>query len=228
MSLPRLILASGSPFRRQLLAEGGFEVEAIPPDIAEPDPASFADLHAGLMHVALLKAQSAAGRGATGLIFAADTIGHLPPVSPATSGAGELSPQAPSLKSQGSSSRTFGKPVDRADARRMLLAISGTTHSVLTGWCLLRTEDRLHLAGVEETVIDMRPWSDGELNNYLDSREWEGKSGAYGLQFPHDPFVTRITGSASNVVGVPLERLRQLFVEFPSLVTAEFPRRTPP
>lgn len=99
----------------------------------------------------------------------------------------------------------------------MLRAIAGTTHSVLTGWCVLRTKDDLFLSGVEATTIEMRPWSEDEINAYLDSNEWVGKSGAYGLQLPNDPFVTRIEGSAANVIGLPLERLTRLFAEFPSL-----------
>jgi septum formation protein len=212
--MPRLILASRSPFRRQLLLDAGYEVEAIPAEIIEPDPARFVDLHAGLIHIAQLKARAVAERGAAGLIFAADTVGRVAPA-----------PRVASRKSQ--AFRVFGKATDRTDAQRMLQAISGTTHSVLTGWCLLRSSDRLHLSGVEETVIEMRRWSDAELESYLDSGAWIDKSGAYGLQFPVDPFVTRLEGSASNVVGVPLERLRALFAEFPPLLKSEFPPHTP-
>src|SRR6185295_5070489 len=96
----------------------------------------------------------------------------------------------------------------------MLLAISGTTHEVLTGWCLLRTADRLFLSGVERTTIHMRPWTSAEIESYLDSGQWIGKSGAYGLQLPVDPFVVRIEGSRSSVIGVPLERLRAVIDEF--------------
>ena len=63
----------------------------------------------------------------------------------------------------------------------------------------------------------MRAWTDAETEAYLDSGEWEGKCGGYGLQLPADPFVTKLEGSASNVIGVPLERLAQVFAEFPSL-----------
>ena len=60
----------------------------------------------------------------------------------------------------------------------------------------------------------MRAWTDDEFAAYLDSGLWIGKSGEYGLELPHDPFVTQIAGSASNVVGVPLERLDQVLAEF--------------
>jgi len=96
----------------------------------------------------------------------------------------------------------------------MLQAISGTRHEVATGWCLLRTRDQLHLSGVERTTITMRAWTPEEFARYLDSGKWIGKSGAYGLDLPHDPFVTEITGSASNVIGVPLQRLGEALAEW--------------
>src|SRR5262245_44686789 len=135
-----------------------------------------------------MKARAVAEGGAQGLILGADTVGHV---------RGEI----------------FGKPVDRADALRMLQAISGTVHEVVTGWCLFRTRDRVQISGVERTVITMRPWREDELRSYLDSGAWIGKSGAYGLQLPRDPFVTHIAGSSSNVIGIPLERLAQVIAE---------------
>jgi len=187
-----LILASQSPYRRQLLEQAGFEVIAVPAGIAEPDPRSFGPLEQGLQHLALLKAVAVARQGLAGLILAADTVGSV---------AGEV----------------FGKPADRDDARRMLLAISGTTHSVLTGWCLWRTSDGLSLSGVERTRIVMRHWTSAELEDYLDSGGWEGKCGAYGLRLEGDPFVTQILGSAANVIGLPIERLQEVLAEFPAL-----------
>jgi septum formation protein len=185
----RLILASQSPHRLELLRNAGYEVEVVSTDVAEPSLADFSDLDAGLVHIAALKARAAWRRGGRGLIFAADTVGRS---------AGEV----------------FGKPVDRQDALRMLKAISGTMHDVLTGWCLFRTRDELQISGVERTTITMRSWAEEEFVSYLDSGEWIDKSGAYGLRLPHDPFVTHISGSSSSVVGVPLERLAQVLAEF--------------
>ena len=184
----RLVLASQSVHRLELLRNAGYEVEVVAHGMAEPDPAEFADIEAALVHIALLKARAARRRGARGLIFGADTVGFA---------RGEV----------------LGKPADRPRALRMLEAISDTVHQVLTGWCLLRTRDGLEISGVERTTITMRPWTREEIAAYLDSNQWVGKSGAYGLQLPDDPFVTHIDGSRSNVVGVPLERLEQIFAE---------------
>lgn len=187
---PALVLASQSPYRLQLLREAGYTVRACAANLDEPDPLTLGDLRSGLIHIAQRKARTVLERGAGGLILAADTVGHA---------GGEV----------------FGKPADRDEARRMLRAISGVSHEVLTGWCLLRSRDGLLISGCESTQIVMRPWTTAELEGYLDSGEWEGKCGAYGLQWPGDPFVTRLEGSAANVVGVPLERLEQVLAEFP-------------
>ena len=195
----RLMLASRSAYRLQLLREAGYEVTAIASEIVEPNPELFPDPEGALLHLAELKARATLAKIPAGeldgrLIFAADTVGV----------AGK---------------RMFGKPSDRHEARQMLMAISGTEHEVLTGWCLLRPRDQLIVGGVERTHITMREWTAAELEQYLDGSEWEGKCGAYGLQLPHDPFVTRMEGSAANVIGVPLERLAQVLKEFPTLAS---------
>jgi septum formation protein len=189
----RLILASQSKARRELLEQTGFDVDVIPSGIDEPDLAGFPDLEAALQYLALWKAYTVRDRGAGGTILACDTVSRVD---------GEL----------------LGKPTDRDDARRMLRLLSGSTHDVLTGWCLLRTHDGIGLVGVETTTITMRPWTDNEITSYLDSGEWEGRCGGYGLQLPRDPFVIDIQGSAANVIGVPLERVQQAIAEFPSVV----------
>ena len=189
--MTRLILASQSIDRLELLRNAGYEVEAVTAGVAEPDLTEFGDLDAGLVHIAALKARAVCRSGSQGLIFAADTVGFV---------AGKI----------------FGKPADRADALRMLRAISGTVHEVRTGWCLFRTRDELQISGVERTTISMRPWKPEEFSAYLDGGAWIGKSGAYGLQLPHDPFVTGIEGSPSNVIGVPLERLADVIAQLES------------
>lgn len=187
-----IILASGSPYRKELLQRAGYAVTAVASGVDEPDLAPFPDLHAGLIYLALLKARAVSAKGFRGVILGADTVSLA---------AGQI----------------LGKPADRPAARQMLELLSGTTHQVLTGWCLLRTDDGFAITGVEATTITMRRWTDAELAGYLDSGEWQGKCGAYGLQLPADPFVTAMSGSASNVIGLPLERLEQVWLEFPSL-----------
>lgn len=190
--MPTIILASGSPYRQELLEQAGYDVTPVASGVDEPDLSLFPDLSAGLMYLAQLKARSVHRLGRSGVILGADTVSLA---------GGQI----------------LGKPESREVARQMLEKLSGTTHQVLTGWCLLRTADGLALTGVEQTEITMRHWSDSEILAYLDSGEWQGKCGAYGLQLPTDPFVTGMTGSASNVIGLPLERLAEVWREFPSL-----------
>jgi septum formation protein len=189
----RLILASQSRARRELLEHAGLDVDVIPSGIDEPDLAGFSDLESGLQYLALCKARAVLGPGVVGTILACDTVSRVQ---------GQL----------------LGKPTDREDAQRMLRLLSGSTHDVLTGWCLLRSHDGLQIGGVERTEITMRPWTGAEITGYLDSGEWEGRCGGYGLQLPRDPFVTEIRGSAANVIGVPLERVQQVLAEFPTIV----------
>lgn len=191
-----LILASGSASRKQLLEKAGYRVTAVVSGVDEPDLAGFPDLSAGLIYLAHLKARAVQQQGQSGLILAADTVSVT-------------------------NRAILGKPRDLADARHMLHQLSGSQHAVLTGFCLLRTSDGLTWSGVEETSIVMRPWTDVEIQAYLDSGDWEGKCGAYGLQLPEDPFVTAMRGSASNVIGIPLERLALIFDEFPGMGHAD-------
>ena len=190
--MPEIILASGSPYRQQLLESAGYSVIAAASGVDEPDLSVFPDLGAGLIYLAILKARAVQRMGHSGIILGADTVslaaGHI-----------------------------LGKPADLAAAEQMLRQLSGTTHDVLTGWCLLRTADGLVVSGIEQTTITMRDWSDGEIHDYLAGGEWQGKCGAYGLQLPVDPFVVAMNGSASNVIGVPLERLAEIWAEFPLL-----------
>jgi septum formation protein len=192
-----IVLASQSPHRRALLERAGYRVTVNPTGIPEPEPLDFGDLHTGLSALALMKGRAAVRQGARGLILACDTVGHA-------------------------EREVLQKPVDRADAERMLRKISDEEHEVLTGWCLLRSDEDLALTGVVSTRIAMRPWTEAELAAYLDSGDWQGKCGAYGLQTLEnlelsDPFVTRIVGSASNVIGVPLERIAEVLAKFPAL-----------
>ena len=105
----------------------------------------------------------------------------------------------------------IGKPENREDAGRILRKLSGTTHEVITGLALLHpVRDRRELRHAISTVR-VRTLSDAMIENYLDTNAWQGKAGAYGIQDQNDPFVDKLTGSFTNVVGLPLELLREVF-----------------
>jgi septum formation protein len=186
---PTLILASASPRRRQLLAEAGYSFEVDPSAVAEPDPASETSPAEYAAHLAWRKAMAVAGRRKNGLILAADTVCAVDGI-------------------------ILNKPLDRADAERMIRLQEGHDTDVITGLCLYRAGRDEWIGAVEASIVRFKPLSELERTTYLDSNRWEGKSGGYGVQ-DRDPFVLVLTGSFSNVVGLPLERLALLLKAFP-------------
>ncbi|MEM8884130.1 MAG: Maf family protein [Planctomycetota bacterium] len=102
----------------------------------------------------------------------------------------------------------LGKPADAADARRMLDLLSGTTHAVTTG-VALRRGDAVEVRAVE-TRVTMRAWTEDEMRAYVDSGEGLGKAGGYAIQETADRFVTALDGPWDNVVGLPVETVREL------------------
>ena len=103
----------------------------------------------------------------------------------------------------------LSKPADANDARRMLRLLGGTTHSVITGIAVLHAAAKLSRHTRVLSAVQMRALSDDEIEPYIASGDWQGKAGGYGIQDP-DPFVTRISGCLSNIVGLPMTTTRDL------------------
>jgi septum formation protein len=181
----RLTLASGSLGRRELLKLHGYEFNVQPADIDEPTEARLGDCRHYVAELAWRKAAAVAPRVAAGVVLAADTVGWL-------------------------DGKVIGKPEDEADARRIIRSLSGTTHELWTGVCLwLRPGDR-QVAWQELSRVRMRPLTDAEVEAYLKTRKWEGCSGAYAIQVPVDPYLEVVDGTASNVIGLPMESLERV------------------
>jgi septum formation protein len=175
-----------------LLEEAGYPFEVEASGVEEPPPAPGTSPSAYAAQLAWRKAAEVARRGRwNGLVLAADTVCSV---------AGEI----------------LNKPEDRADAERMIRLQEGHDTEVISGLCLYRAGREDWVGAVEVSIVRFRPLADREREEYLDSGRWEGKSGAYGVQ-DRDPFVSVIEGSFSNVVGLPMERLEELLVEYPSL-----------
>lgn len=177
MAGSRILLASASPRRRELLAATGlaFEVRAtdvpedLPPGI-EPEAAS----------VLLAERKARAAVRTADFVLAADTIVAV-------------------------GDELLGKPDGPADARRMLERLSGSRHKVITGVCALRTVDERTVSAFERTFVTMRAITASEIEAYVASNEWEGKAGGYAIQETADRFVTRLEeGGFDNVVGLPV------------------------
>ena len=196
----RLILASASPRRPALLREYGYTFEVIEPRLHEPDElAGNPTPEAQAEALSYFKARSAADVVNEGIILAADTVVALEDCQ-------------------------FGKPADRDDARRILQALTGTTHTVITGVTLLDAATGERLIQHDSTAVTMKPMTEAEMERYLDTGAWEGKAGAYGIQDRGDAFVERTEGSFTNVVGLPMELVSAMLEkwEVPSIrVSAE-------
>ncbi len=179
----RLVLASASPARRELLSRTGIAFDVMPADVDEPtgstDPRSF------VQSAAWLKAATVAPGVDDGLVLAADTIGWLD--------------GGPLLK-----------PADEADARRMLWSMAGREHDLWTGVTLWRRPDDLQVAWQEVTRVAFAPLSDAELDRYLSTRSWRGHSGSYAIRETDDPYVRVVRGSLTNVIGLPMETLTRV------------------
>jgi septum formation protein len=183
----RLILASASPRRAELLANAGFAFEIAPADVDESrlpgeQPASYA------LRVAVAKADAAArmDRHAGGAVLAADTVVVI-------------------------GDRILGKPTDDTDARSMLGLLAGTVHTVLTA-VVLRTGSAQR-SDVVSTRVHFRCLTDDDIAWYIRTREPEGKAGAYAIQGRAARFIDWIDGSWSNVVGLPIATVDRLIRE---------------
>ncbi|MDE0805565.1 MAG: Maf family protein [Acidimicrobiales bacterium] len=179
--MTRVILASGSPRRRELLGEIGIDPIVRPADVDEtPRPDESPETL--VARLARSKA-TAVDADATDLVIAADTVVAV---------GGDI----------------LGKPDDEAHAAAMLRRLSDTTHRVITGVHLRR--DNNERSAVEATSITFRPLSDAEIGDYVATGEPMDKAGSFAIQGLAADFVTAIDGSHSNVVGLPLDVVIEL------------------
>jgi septum formation protein len=183
-----LILASRSPRRRELLAEAGYRFKVVPPsnDI-EPEPSVGEDPAVYVARLAESKARDVVAQIGGGLILACDTVAEC-------------------------NGRILGKPETDDDARRMLELLSGREHRVLTGLCLWNPPSSEPKTRVAVTTLRMDPLTAEQIAEYVRSGLWEGKAGGFGYQ-DRLGWIHIVEGSASNVVGLPLELLEEMLAQ---------------
>ena len=179
---PRLILASGSPRRLELLATLGLAPDAVRPPQVDETPRPGETPRAYCERVAADKL-AAADAPADDVVLVADTTVAL-------------------------GRRILGKPGDEAEARAFLLKLSGRRHKVHTA-VAVRRGDR-SWARLSTSSVKIKRLTDKEISGYLATGDWQGKAGAYAIQGPAAAFVSWIEGSHSGIVGLPLHETANL------------------
>lgn len=180
----KLVLASASPRRLDLLARIGVVPDAVvPADIDETPRKGELPPHYAA-RVAAEKAAAVAGAHPGALILAADTV-------------------------VAAGRRILGKAADEADARRMLSLLSGRRHRVHSAVTLIDTEGRARHR-LSTSIVTFKRLADEELGAYLELGEWQGKAGAYAIQGHAEALIRQMAGSYSGVMGLPLYETRTL------------------
>lgn len=181
---PKLVLASASPRRQELLAQIGITPDIVDPaDIPEfPEKGEKPRQYAG--RLALEKAEAVASRQKGGFILAADTVVAV-------------------------GQRSLGKAADEKEAKAYLSLLSGRTHRVYTGTALILPDGAIRSKTVESKVT-FKPLDSNDIAMYIKSDEWRGKAGAYAIQGLGSIFIRKIQGSYSNIVGLPLHEVSMM------------------
>ena|SRR5215213_10776850 len=179
----KLVLASGSPRRAEILERAGWPHEIIVAGIDETvlpneEPAAY------VQRLARSKAETVASRVETGLVLGADTTVVV-------------------------ANQILGQPVDGADARRMLRLLNAKWHDVLTGVAVVRVGGETRVA-YETTRVRFAEMSEEEIDWYIATREPFGKAGAYGIQGKAALFIEEIQGDYFNIMGLPIRLVYEL------------------
>lgn len=181
-----LILASGSPRRRELLAKMGYEFEVCTPDVDEHVEGHARDI---VYELAQRKARAAAARVSEGVVIASDTLVSL-------------------------DGAPLGKPADADEARRMLTALSDREHEVFTGVCVLDAATGACETRAVRTGVTFRALSLEEIEAYIATGEPMDKAGAYAIQGGARGFVEVLDGEFENVMGFPVTEVREMLQGF--------------
>ena len=181
---PRLILASASPRRRELLAQLGIPFDVVVAHVTEHEEAS-TDPRVMVAHNAALKADWVAERHPDAFVLGADTTVFI-------------------------DHHALNKPRDVAEARAMLRRLSGRTHTVFTGLALRRRSTQLAVDEGVASDVTFKPLDDSLIEAYLARVHTLDKAGGYAIQEHGDLIVAGYTGSLTNIVGLPVEETKQI------------------
>ncbi len=183
MNLPPLILASASPRRSELLKQLGVEFSVVPSDAEELHNQELTAREICQVN-AYRKARAVAKKHPDALVLGADTLVYL-------------------------ETTLLGKPASVDEAYRMLEQLQGRTHQVVTAICLIHQRNHRQSVFAETTDVTFRPLDSVQIQRYLIQINPLDKAGAYAIQEKGDLIVEKISGSYTNVVGLPVEKLRE-------------------
>ena len=185
--MEKIILASASPRRSEILKAVGIPFEVVCSDADEGSVTKDCGARLYVQELALLKASAVAKTlvGKKNLIVAADTV----------------------VVSEG---EILGKPADEADAREMLARLSGRVHEVMTGICIIRLSDAFTVCDTVTTKVYFKELAPKLIDAYVSTGEPMDKAGAYGIQGRGAVLCDRIEGDYFNVVGLPASRLCEI------------------
>jgi len=181
-----LILASASPRRRQLLAEAGYEFNVVVPDIDESAfPQEQLSCSEYAERLALAKAKSVAAKFPDYLVVGADTIVDF-------------------------ADQIIGKAADANHAERIIRKLFSAPHKVITAVAVVRLTDGIELVQSDTTTVYPKKLTAKQIAEYVESEFWKDKAGAYAIKEDGDEFIEKIQGSVTNVMGLPMELLKQM------------------
>jgi len=185
-SRTKIVLASRSPRRRQLLAKAGYEFTVCPSDIDEAAFESEGDTpRAHAERLALAKAENVAAKFPDSIVIGADTIVDF-------------------------NGRIIGKPADAAEAEEITRKLFSSPHKVITAVAIVRLAGGIKLLETDSTTVYPKKMSDQQIAEHIAGGSWQDKAGAYAIQQQGDEFIERIDGSLTNVMGLPMELLERM------------------
>ncbi len=187
----KLILASGSPRRKDILDFLGVQYQIVVSDFPEENVhwADFDEPEEYVQSIAMGKVLTVAEQERDAIILGADTSVFL-------------------------DGAVYGKPKNLDDARRILQALRGRRHSVVSGVVIFDSLTKEHDSVAVTSLVEFLPFSDEQLENYIDTSESMGKAGAYAIQMGARQFVKNVSGSVTNIVGLPIHETASLLEQF--------------
>lgn len=183
----KLILASNSKWRKNLINMAGFECDTVPSNVSEDIAFNLPEEY--VMELSKRKAYEVLNKVSTGIIISADTIGYM-------------------------DNEKFEKPKDREEAFRNIKKLSGKVNYAVTGVTIIDKDKEKSVTFVDKTAVYFKQMSDEEVNWYIDNEKSVYNCAGYSIETCGSLFISKVDGSYTNVVGLPISRIYEEIVKF--------------